>query len=83
MRGFMPSRMETTPSSIISLMHALFADAEFEFAGGGEKDEIGGADAVNGGDEGDGDAAADLVDLVEMLHDLNEAEDGADDADGG
>ena len=65
------------------LDHLLFAMAELEFAGGGEADEVGHGDAVDGGDEGDGDAAADLVDVGEVLHDLDEAEDGADDADGG
>ena len=65
------------------LDHLLFAVAEFEFAGGGKADEVGDGDSVDGGDEGDGDAATDLVDVGEVLHDLDEAEDGADDADGG
>ena len=63
--------------------HLLFAVAELEFAGGGKTDEVGDCDAVDGGDESDGDAAADLVDVGEVLHDLDEAEHGADDADGG
>ena len=54
-----------------------------QLAGDGQGDEIGEADAVDGGDEGDGDAAANLVDFIQMLHDLDESEDGADDADGG
>ena len=53
-----------------------------EFAGDGEGDEVGEADAVDGGDEGDGDAAANLIDFIEVLHDLDESEDGADDSDG-
>ena len=83
MRGFMPSRMEMTPSSIISLRRCSSRMRMLELAGGGQEEEIGGADAVDGGDEGDGDAAADLIDVVEVLHDLDEAEHRADDADGG
>src|SRR6202040_315976 len=63
--------------------HLFFAVAELEFARGGEADEIGHGDAVDGGDEGDGDAAADLVDVGEILHDLDESKDRADDTDGG
>ena len=39
-------------------------------------------DAIDGGDESDGDAAPDLIDLVEVLHDLNKSKNGADDSDG-
>src|SRR5580692_1606792 len=59
------------------------AEADFELAGPGQKDEVGGAYAVKRSDEGDGDAAADGVDVLQVLHDLDEAKDGADDADGG
>ncbi len=57
--------------------------ADAHLAGEGQEEEIGDADSVDGGDEGDGDAAADLVDVVEMLHDLDESQHRAEDADGG
>ncbi len=82
MRGLMPSRMEMTPSRVSSRRIWRIAQAMAQFAGDGQGDEVGEADTVDGGDEGDGDASADFVDLIEMLHDLNEAEDGADDSDG-
>jgi len=63
--------------------HLLFAMAKFELARGGEEDEVCHGYAIDGGDEGDGDATADLVDVGEVLHDLDESEDGADDADSG
>ena len=57
--------------------------AKLELAGGGQADEVGEGDSVDRGDEGDGDATADLVYVGEVLHHLDEAEDGAYDADGG
>ncbi len=60
----------------------FLADAEFHLSGHGEIQEIGGSDAVDRGDKGNCDAAADLIDLIEVLHHLNQAEHGADDADG-
>ena len=45
--------------------------------------EVGEADAVDGGDEGNSDSTAHFINLIEVLHDLNEAEYGADDANGG
>ena len=61
----------------------LVADADAHFAGEGEEEEVGDADAVDGSHEGDSDTAADLLNVVEVLHDLDESEDGAEDADGG
>src|SRR5271156_2266890 len=57
--------------------------AELEFTSGGKTDEVGHSNAVDGGDESNGDAPSDLVDVGEVLHDLDESEDCADDADGG
>ena len=48
-----------------------------------QKKEVGGADTVDGGDEGHGDAAAYFGGVVQVLHHLNETEHGADDSDGG
>ena len=48
-----------------------------------QKKQVGGADTVDGGDEGDGDASAYFGGVVQVLHDLNEAEHRADDSDGG
>ncbi len=59
------------------------AGADFHLAGDGQIEEVGGAHAVNGGDESDGNAAADFVNLVEVLHGLDEAENRADDANRG
>ncbi len=58
-------------------------DAGFDFVGCGEKDDIGNANTVNGGDKGYSDAVADLIDVSEIFHDLNEAENSTDDPDGG
>ena len=83
MRGFMPSRIEATPSSVISRAICSSRMRSFIFPATGKIEEVGGTDAVDGGHEGYGDAASDFVDLVEVLHDLNQSEDRADDADGG
>ena len=72
-----------TPSSIISRRCCVIADADAHFAGEGQKEEIGDADSVDGGDEGDGDAAADFMNVVQMLHDLNQSQHRAENADGG
>jgi len=59
----------------------FLADADFDFSRTREKEKVRHADAINCGNEGDGDAASDFADVIEVLHDLNEAENGADDAD--
>ena len=61
----------------------VFVHADAHLAGKGQEEEIGGADAIDGGDKGDGDAAADLLNVVQVLHDLNQSQNGAEDADGG
>ncbi len=59
------------------------ADADAHLAGEGQEEEIGDAHAVDGGDKGDGDAAAHLLNVVQMLHDLNQPQHRAENADGG
>jgi hypothetical protein len=83
MRGFMPSRMEMTPSSIISRRWCSSRMRMRILPAKGKKEEIGDAHAVDGGDEGHGDAFAHLLNIVKMLHDLNESQHRAQDADGG
>ena len=61
----------------------VVAHADAHLAGEGQKEEIGDAHAVDGGDKGDGDAAADFLNVVEMLHHLNQPEHRAENADGG
>ena len=39
-------------------------------------------DAIDGGDESDGDSTAHFLDVGEVLHDLDQAQNGADDPDG-
>src|SRR5579863_5375922 len=46
----------------------------------GQEQEVGESDAVDGGDEGCGDAVAELRRIVEILHDRHQTHDGADDA---
>ena len=78
-RGLMPSKIEITPSRVIS-DKLFFADSDSQFPGGGRQEEVSGPDAVNSGDKCDCDAASDLVDLVEMLHDLDQSYDCANDS---
>ena len=49
----------------------------------GKTEKVGQSNAVDGGDEGDGDTTPDLGDVVEVLHDLDQAENGSDDSDRG
>ena len=59
------------------------ADADAHLAGEGQKEQVGDAHAVDGGDKGHGDAAAHFLDVVQMLHHLDQAEHRAENADGG
>ena len=61
----------------------LLAHTQFDFSGDGKKEKIGGAHAVDGGDEGYRDAAANFSNVVKVLHDLNQAKYRADDSDAG
>ena len=61
----------------------LGANANFELAGRRQKKQVGGAHAVNRGDESHGDAAPDFINVIQVLHHLDESENRADDADGG
>ena len=61
----------------------LGPNADLELAGGGQEEQVGGAHAVNRGDEGHGDAAAHFVNVVQVLHHLDEAQDRPDNANRG
>ena len=61
----------------------VLVQADAHLAGEGQEEEIGDADSVDGGDEGDGDAAAHLLDVVEVLHHLDQPQHRAENADGG
>jgi hypothetical protein len=66
---------------LAALVFVVHADAHL--AGEGQEEEIGDADAVDGGDKGDGDAAAHFLNVVQMLHHLDEPQHRAENADGG
>src|SRR5271155_2895820 len=86
--GFNHAGIHTFENGEHALEHHLAANlflayAQPDLSRHWQKKEVGGADAVDGGDESDGDAAAYFGGVVQVLHDLNEAEDGADDTDRG
>ena len=78
-RGFSPSTTATMPSMISSRLRPPGARAA-KLRGKRQQDEVRAADAVHRGDEGDGDAAAELRRLAQVLHDVNQAEHGAENA---
>src|SRR5262245_23102025 len=59
----------------------LLFDAHLDAARERQEHDVRGCDAVDGGDERGGDAAADGGDVGQVAHHVDEAEDGADDAD--
>ena len=54
-----------------------------QLAAGGEKEQVGRADAINGSYECRRDTLADRFDIGQVLHHVNQADDRADDSDGG
>src|SRR6266571_1192567 len=80
--AFDGSRVLTLENSKRAFEHHLFNDhylamLEFELVGGWNQEDVGAGDAVNGRNERDRNARANLIDVVEMLHDLNQAENSA------
>jgi hypothetical protein len=60
----------------------FFVKFDFQLPSPGKEKNVGQANPINRGNEGDRNSLAHLRDVLEMLHDLNQAQHGADNADG-